>query len=80
VLFVANMLLWTQTGYFSRDAWQQPLLHMWSLAIEEQYYLVMPIALVLSRGRLRIGVIALATALSLGLCLFFVLRNPAASL
>jgi peptidoglycan/LPS O-acetylase OafA/YrhL len=79
VLFASNMVLWDQTGYFSREAWQQPLLHMWSLAIEEQYYLVMPIAMALLRGRVRIGTVALATGLSLILCLAFVWQNPAAT-
>jgi peptidoglycan/LPS O-acetylase OafA/YrhL len=81
VLFVANMVLWDQTGYFSREAWQQPLLHMWSLAIEEQFYLLLPVALVLlrGRGRVRFALIALATLLSFGLCMLLVLRNPAAT-
>ncbi|SFG20799.1 Peptidoglycan/LPS O-acetylase OafA/YrhL, contains acyltransferase and SGNH-hydrolase domains [Novosphingobium sp. CF614] len=79
VLFVSNMMLWSQTGYFSREAWQQPLLHMWSLAIEEQYYILMPIAMMLLRARVRNGVIALATCLSLVLCLAFVWQNPAAT-
>lgn len=47
VFFAANFALWQQTGYFSIDAAFTPLLHMWSLAIEEQYYLVLPVLLVL---------------------------------
>jgi peptidoglycan/LPS O-acetylase OafA/YrhL len=43
--FVANFALWEDSGYFSRSADTQPLLHLWSLAIEEQFYLVWPILL-----------------------------------
>lgn len=79
VLFASNMVLWDQTGYFSREAWQQPLLHMWSLAIEEQYYILMPVAIMLLRGRVRVAVTVLATCLSLALCFAFVGQNPAAT-
>ncbi|SFR99044.1 acyltransferase family protein [Sphingomonas jatrophae] len=79
VLFVANVTLWQQTGYFAREAWQTPLLHLWSLAIEEQYYLLLPLAVTLLRGRVRIIGIALATLGSLALCALLVQRNPAAT-
>src|SRR5262249_28507151 len=43
--FIGNIVLWTQTGYFNGAAEVKPLLHMWSLAIEEQFYLFMPLLL-----------------------------------
>lgn len=45
LLFVANFVIWNQTGYFEAAAETKPLLHFWSLAVEEQYYFVMPILL-----------------------------------
>lgn len=42
-LFVFNIVFWEQSGYFDRDAHYKPLLHSWSLAVEEQYYIVYPL-------------------------------------
>jgi len=41
--FVANFVLWWQSGYFSAESAQVPLLHLWSLGVEEQYYLIFPL-------------------------------------
>ena len=46
--FVSNMLLWAQSGYFDEAAEFKPLLHLWSLAIEEQFYILWPLALFLA--------------------------------
>lgn len=45
--FVANVILWRQSGYFSLAAEEKPLLHTWSLSVEEQYYILFPIFLVI---------------------------------
>lgn len=42
VTFTGNLVLLGQTGYFAHAAELKPLLHVWSLAVEEQYYLVLP--------------------------------------
>lgn len=42
-LFIQNFRLLKEVGYFTTDALHQPLLHLWSLAIEEQFYIVFPI-------------------------------------
>ncbi|MEO1139621.1 MAG: acyltransferase family protein [Pseudomonadota bacterium] len=44
-LFVSNVHFWENTGYFALDAEMQPLLHTWSLAVEEQFYLIFPLVL-----------------------------------
>ena len=45
--FVANVYFWRDTDYFSRLADEKPLLHMWSLGVEEQFYVLFPLLLVL---------------------------------
>lgn len=45
--FASNILLWTESGYFDSAASFKPLLHLWSLGIEEQFYLLLPVLLFL---------------------------------
>ena len=47
-LFASNILFWRESGYFAAAAEEKPLLHTWSLAVEEQYYLLFPIFLILA--------------------------------
>jgi peptidoglycan/LPS O-acetylase OafA/YrhL len=46
-LFVSNILFYRQAGYFTAPAEQKPLLHTWSLAVEEQFYILFPLFLLL---------------------------------
>jgi peptidoglycan/LPS O-acetylase OafA/YrhL len=69
--FTANVVLPLQTGYFETTADTKPLLHTWSLSVEEQYYLFAPLLLVLIRPRWRIATLAGIAAASLALCLVF---------
>jgi len=49
-LMLANVFSWKWSGYFDGPSELKPLLHMWSLAVEEQFYVCLPILLYLSRG------------------------------
>lgn len=44
-VFASNILFWRESGYFDTAAELKPLLHTWSLAVEEQYYVIFPIFL-----------------------------------
>ncbi len=48
-LFYSNIYLWQGTNYFDEDSQSNPLLHLWSLGVEEQFYLLWPLLLVLVR-------------------------------
>lgn len=48
VFFASNVLFWREEGYFAPTAELKPLIHTWSLAVEEQYYLLFPIFLLLT--------------------------------
>jgi peptidoglycan/LPS O-acetylase OafA/YrhL len=45
VTFTSNFFFWFQSGYFAHAAVEKPLLHTWSLAVEEQFYLALPVLL-----------------------------------
>lgn len=53
VLFVSNLYFFWKTGYFDQAAQLKPLLHTWSLAVEEQYYTFFPILLYFIRRMAR---------------------------
>ncbi|MFV0415439.1 MAG: acyltransferase family protein [Chthoniobacterales bacterium] len=47
--FLQNIVFWRDSGYFSAPSEAKPLLHTWSLAVEEQFYLGLPIILIFLR-------------------------------
>ena len=45
-VFCANIFFWSESGYFDGPAEFKPLLHTWSLAVEEQFYLILPCVMI----------------------------------
>ncbi|MGC0152410.1 acyltransferase family protein [Chromobacterium vaccinii] len=62
--FVSNLVLWAESGYFDAASATKPLLHLWSLGIEEQFYLVWPLLLWLTFHRKRSSLPFLVAAIS----------------
>ena len=77
--FVSNIILWRQAGYFDVSADLKPLLHMWSLSIEEQYYLLLPMLLIITSYRHRNKVVFAGLSASLLLCFAMASGHPSAS-
>jgi peptidoglycan/LPS O-acetylase OafA/YrhL len=61
--FVSNIVLLNESGYFDNFAETKPLLHLWSLGIEEQFYIVWPLLLWLA-WRFRIGILGFTIAIA----------------
>jgi len=58
--FVSNFLLWSETGYFGPDIDAKPLMHLWSLGVEEQFYILWPALLFVAARFFRSIVIGIA--------------------
>lgn len=56
-VFSSNILFWKESGYFDTAAELKPLLHTWSLAVEEQYYVIIPLLIFILWKR-RVGLFA----------------------
>jgi hypothetical protein len=79
VTFTANIVLWRGTNYFDSAAESKPLLHTWSLSIEEQFYMLLPALLFCIPKKHRTGALLMLFSLSLALCMFLVGVRPAAA-
>lgn len=62
--FVSNVVLWGESGYFDNSAETKPLLHLWSLGVEEQFYFIWPL-LLWCAWRLGINILALTLTFAL---------------
>jgi len=81
-LFVSNIFFWQTADYFAGPAHLKPLLHTWSLAVEEQFYIVLPLLLLaLTRWARRhlVAVLIAATLISFALAVWAVDAKPAAA-
>ena len=84
VFFLSNMKFWREAGYFDTQSHEKWLLHTWSLAVEWQFYLLLPLAIVtiwkLSPGRKSIfTVLASSLFFSLALSITTTPTNPSAA-
>jgi peptidoglycan/LPS O-acetylase OafA/YrhL len=79
VTFTGNFVLWRQAGYFDGAAALKPLLHVWSLSIEEQYYLFLPATLVYVPKRFWLVGTSMILIASLALCIVLVPLKPTAA-
>ena len=79
--YVSNLVLWKEAGYFDQSAVLKPLLHLWSLGVEEQFYIVWPVLLwLLYKSRLNfLTMTCLFAVVSFVLCMKGVTRNPTAA-
>jgi len=79
--FLSNFASWADAGYFDTSANAKPLLHLWSLGIEEQFYIVFPLLIVLA-WRMRIPrmplLLAIAVA-SFAASLYLLANDPSAA-
>jgi peptidoglycan/LPS O-acetylase OafA/YrhL len=62
--FLSNFFLWKEVGYFDTAAETKPLLHLWSLGIEEQFYIFWPVLMILA-WRMRVSLLKLAVGVLL---------------
>lgn len=80
--FTSNVYFWKYSGYFEHSAHLRPLLHTWSLAVEEQFYIFMPIvmwALYRFAKRFLFWGLAISAVLSLALSIYATSLAPTAN-
>ena len=81
--FFANIWFYTQEGYFNEASELQPLLHTWSLGIEEQYYLLFPpmlwLIVQMKRWGGALAILLVCLGLSLAFCVWATGQEPNAA-
>ena len=75
--FIQNVVLWRESGYFDNSSDTKPLLHLWSLAIEEQFYFFWPLllAFVWKRQWSFLRITAVISAVSFGANIYLMLSR-----
>jgi peptidoglycan/LPS O-acetylase OafA/YrhL len=74
--FISNIALWKEAGYFDQSGQLKPLLHLWSLGVEEQFYLIWPLSLFVAWKR-KINLLAMILAVLLASFILNVTRVSA---
>lgn len=79
--FLSNLVLYKESGYFDHAASTKPMLHLWSLAVEEQFYIFWPLSLyiVWRRRWSFLRLTALVAAVSFAVNIYQVRTNPSAA-
>lgn len=77
--YTINLVLWREVDYFGVAAGFKPPLHMWSLAIEEQFYLLFPILLIALPRRSWLKGVAVLGIASFGICIALSWKFPTAT-
>jgi peptidoglycan/LPS O-acetylase OafA/YrhL len=76
-LFVSNIVLMTESGYFDIASDLKPLLHLWSLGIEEQFYIVWPLIIMFFwRTKAFLPLVLILTCISFSLNIFLISGHP----
>lgn len=78
-VFASNILFWRTSGYFDTATELKPLIHTWSLSVEEQYYVLFPLFLFFAwrlGKRWTLGILAIVAVISLGFAQWYVNKNP----
>ena len=81
-IFSTNIALYLESGYFDNIAESKPMLHLWSLSVEEQFYLLWPLAIATTIGRSFLNRPLVPAALVVGsfaCCLFLVNKDSSAA-
>ena len=77
--FAANIYFWRDTDYFAQGADEKPLLHVWSLGVEEQFYIIFPLLVVLCIRWRRSALVPVTSALVLVSLIANIMANRASA-